>query len=335
MKTTMTIYIQTQKLSLVSVASIGALLFGISGCGNTAKEKEPVVTVQTSPTKQAPISQLISAEAVVFPVQQAVITPKITAPIRQFFVQRGSRFHQGQLLAKLEDKDLAAAAEQSKGEFTQAEAGYATTVGSGLPEQIQKAELDTAASKEAFDAQQKLYDSRKELFQQGALPRRDLDSARVALAQAHSQYRQAQKQLDDLRNLGEKQALKSAGGQLSAMTGKYRGAEAQLSYSEIRSPINGVVTDRPLYPGELATANQPLLTVMDTSKLIAKTHIAQSEAAVLRVGNPAELKIAGLDDPVKGRVTLVSPALDPGSTTIEVWVEASKPDPALRPGMTD
>jgi len=37
---------------------------------------------------------------------------------------------------------------------------------------------------------------------------------------------------------------------------------------------------------------------------------------------------------VKGRVTLVSPALDPGSTTIEVWVEASKPDPALRPGMT-
>jgi RND family efflux transporter MFP subunit len=73
---------------------------------------------------------------------------------------------------------------------------------------------------------------------------------------------------------------------------------------------------------------------MDLSKLIAKAHIAQSEAAVLRVGNPAELRVAGLDDPVKGRVTLVSPALDPGSTTIEVWVEASKPDPALRPGMT-
>jgi HlyD family secretion protein len=52
------------------------------------------------------------------------------------------------------------------------------------------------------------------------------------------------------------------------------------------------------------------------------------------VGNPAEIKVAGLDEPVKARVTLVSPALDPGSTTIEVWVEARKPDPALRPGMT-
>jgi len=72
-------------------------------------------------------------------------------------VVRGSRVRQGQLLAILENKDLAAAAEQSKGEFAQAEAGYATTVGAGLPEQVQKAELDTAASKEAFDAQQKLY----------------------------------------------------------------------------------------------------------------------------------------------------------------------------------
>jgi HlyD family secretion protein len=334
MKPPMTTYTHTQKVSLATVVAIGALLFGMSGCGNTAKEKEPLVTVQTAPAERAPISQLISAEAVIFPVAQAVITPKITSPIREFLVKRGSPVRKGQVLAILENKDLAAAAEQGKGEFTQAEAAYATTVGAGLPEQIQKAELDTAASKAAFDAQQKVYDSRKELFQQGAIPRRDLDSAQVALAQARSQYKQAQKQLDDLKNLGEKQALKSAGGQLSAATGKYQGAEAQLSYSRILSPINGVVTDRPLYPGELATANQPLLTVMDVSKLIAKTHIAQSEAAVLRVGNPAELRVAGIDEPVKGRVTLVSPALDPGSTTIEVWVEASKPDPALRPGMT-
>ena len=94
------------------------------------------------------------------------------------------------------------------------------------------------------------------------------------------------------------------------------------------------MTDRPLYAGDLATANQPILTVMNLSRLIAKSHIPQSEAATLKVGNPAELKVAGLDEPVKGRITLVSPALDPGSTTIEVWVEATKPDPALKPGMT-
>jgi len=317
---------------LLAGAAAGVLL--LAGCKKDEKEKEPVVSVQTTSVQRAPISQVISAEAVVSPLQQAIVTPKITSTISKFLVQRGSVVKQGQLLAVLENKDLSAAAVQSKGELDQAEAGYVTTVNAGLPQQIQKAELDATAAKAGFEAQQKVYDSRKNLFEQGALPRRDLDSAEVGLAQARGTYEVAQRQLDDLKRLGEKQLLKSANGQFSAAKGKYLGAEALLSYSEIRSPIDGVVTDRPLFPGELATANQPLITVMNTSKLVAKSHIAQSEAAVLKVGNAAELKVPGLDEPVQARVSLVSPALDPGSTTIEVWVETLKPEPALKPGMT-
>jgi len=309
-------------------------LLCLAGCRASEKDKAPVVNVEVTPARRAPISENISAEALVFPLRQAIITPKITSTIKTFLVQRGSRVQKGQLLAVLENADLAAASEQSKGEYEQAEAGYASTTGASLPEQIQKAELDTAAAKASFDAQQKMYDSRKELFDQGALPRRDLDSAAVALAQARSQYQQAAKQLDDLHRIGRELALKSATGQLAAAKGKYLGAQAQLSYSEIHSPIDGVITDRPLFPGELAAANQPLMTVMDTSKLIAKAHIAAAQAALLKAGDPAQIKLPGDDLDIEGRVTLVSPALDPGSTTIEVWVEASKPNSAIRPGMT-
>jgi HlyD family secretion protein len=94
------------------------------------------------------------------------------------------------------------------------------------------------------------------------------------------------------------------------------------------------VTDRPLFPGELASANQPLLTVMNTSHLIAKSHIAQSQAVTLKVGDAANIQIAGVDEPVPAKVSLVSPALDPGSTTIEVWVETSQAPAELKPGMT-
>jgi multidrug efflux pump subunit AcrA (membrane-fusion protein) len=314
-----------------------SLLIGLaallSGCGAAEKEPEPIVAVQVTPAKRGLIALTVSAEAVVSPLQQAVITPKISSTISKFYVQRGSHVKQGQVLAILENADLTGAAEQSKGEFEQAEAGYATTTGASLPQQIQKAELDAAAAKSAFDAQQKVYDARKDLFNQGAIPRRDFDSAEVALAQARSQNEQAQKQFADLLRLGKEQALKSARGQLSAAKGKYLNSKAQLSYSEIRSPIDGVVTDRPLFQGELATANQPILTVMNTSKLIAKAHIAQDEAVLLKVGNPAELQLAGVEQAIKGRVMLISPALDPGSTTIEVWIEALKPGPALKPGM--
>lgn len=291
------------------------------------------MAVQVVPAKRGPIALTVSSEAVISPLQQAVITPKISSTISKFYVQRGSHVKQGELLAVLENGDLAGAAEQSKGEFEQAEAGYATTTGASLPQQIQKAELDAATAKSAFDAQQKVYDARKDLFNQGAIPRRDFDSADVALAQARSQNEQAQRQLADLLRLGKEQALKSASGQLSAAKGKYLNAKAQLSYSEIRSPIEGVVTDRPLFQGELATANQPILTVMNVSKLIAKVHIPQNEAVLLKVDDPAELQLPGVEQPIKGRVMLVSPALDPGSTTIEVWIEALKPGPALKPGM--
>jgi HlyD family secretion protein len=315
------------KLSLPSksVLLLAGAIF-LHGCTSAEKEPTPLVAVQVTPAKRGPIELEVTSDAVVYPLQQAILTPKITSTIAKFYVQRGSRVKQGQVLALLENRDLA-------GEFEQAEASYATTTGASLPQQIQKAELDAHAAKLAFDAQQKVYDARKQLYEQGALPRRDFDLADVALAQARSANEQAQKQLADLQRIGKQQTLKSAGGQLSAAKGKLQNAQALLSYSEIRSPFDGVVTDRPQYQGELAAANQPLLTVMNTSKLIAKAHISQTEAVLLKVGNKAEIELAGLDEPIKAKVTLVSPALDPGSTTIEVWVESTKSNPALKPGM--
>jgi HlyD family secretion protein len=326
----------TQKhFKLAAMAAGIALVLGYGwGCAKAEKEKEPEVSVQTTPAEKEDISQIVNAEAVIFPLQQATVAPKITSTVKQFLVQRSSKVKKGQLMAVLENADLAAAAESSRGEYQQAEAAYTTTVASALPQQIQKAQLDAASAKSAFDAAEKVYNSRKDLFQQGALPRRELDAAEVALVAARSQNEQAQKQLADLQRVGKEQALKSAEGQKQSFEGKYHAAAAQLSYSEIRSPINGVVTDRPLYVGDVATANQPLLTVMDLSRLIAKGHIPQSEAAQLKVGNPAQLKVPGMDEPIEGKVTLVSPALDPGSTTIEVWVEAKKANPNLRPGIT-
>jgi HlyD family secretion protein len=315
-------------------AGITMVLGSAWGCAKAEKEKEPEVSVQTTPAEKEDISQIVNEEAVIFPLQQATVAPKITSTIREFYVQRGSKVKKGQPLARLENADLAAAAESSRGDYQQAEAAYTTTVASSLPQQLQKAQLDAASAKSAFDAAEKVYNSRKDLFQQGALPRRELDAAEVALVAARSQNEQAQKQLADLQRVGKEQALKSAQGTRLSAEGKYRGAAAQLSYSEIKSPIDGVVTDRPLYVGDLATANQPLLTVMNISKLIAKGHIPQSEAAQLKVGNPAKLTVLGMDEPIEGKITLVSPALDPGSTTIEVWVEAKKPNPSLRPGIT-
>ncbi len=81
-----------------------------------------------------------------------------------------------------------------------------------------------------------------------------------------------------------------------------------------------MVTDRPLFAGETANPGTALLTVMDTSALLAKVHLAQSVAQRMKVGDEASVTITGVDEPIPAKVFLVSPALDPGSTTVEVWL---------------
>lgn len=314
----------------ISVAIVPVLF--LSACSKDSSKKEPAVPVQVVTVKKETIQRTVTAEALLFPLQQAAITSKISAPVKTFYVKRGSRVHKGQLLAVLENTDLAAAAQENKGSYDQAQAAYATTTASDLPQEVQKAQLDAQAAKQLFEAERKIYDSRQELFQQGAMPRKELDQAGVDLTNAKNQYEIAQRHLDALTKVGKQQALKSAAGQLESAKGKYLGATAQLGYSEIRSPIDGVVADRSLYPGEMAAAGTPLLTVMDTSQVIARSHIPQPEAALLKVGDRATVTVPGQEDPIEGKITVVSPALDPNSTTVEVWVQIKNADQLLKPG---
>jgi HlyD family secretion protein len=307
-------------------------LFLLFSCSKDSAEKEPAVPVQVVTVQKETIQHTVTAEAILFPLQQAAITPKISAPVKAFYIKRGSRVHKGQLLAVLENSDLAAAAQENKGSYDQAQAVYETTTVADLPQEVQKAQLDTQAAKELFAAQQKIFDSRQELFQQGAMPRKELDQAGVDLTNARNQYEIAQQHLDALMKIGKQQQLKSAAGQLESAKGKYLGAAAQLSYSEIRSPIDGVVADRPLYPGEMAAAGAPLLTVMDISQVIARAHIPQPEAALLKVGDKAGIIVPSEESPIEGKITVVSPALDPNSTTVEIWVQAKNSDLRLKPG---
>ncbi|MGH9504479.1 MAG: efflux RND transporter periplasmic adaptor subunit [Terriglobales bacterium] len=317
----------------VRVATVLILpLFFLLSCSKDSGEKEPAVPVQLVTVKKETIQRTVTAEAILFPLQQAAINPKVSAPVKAFYVKRGSPVHKGQLLAVLENRDLAAAAQENKGAYDQAQAAYETTTASDLPQEVQKAQLDTLAAKQLFEAQQKIYNSRQELLKQGAIPRKEVDQAGVDLTNARNQYEIAQQHLDALMKIGKQQQLKSAAGQLESAHGKYLGAAAQLSYSEIRSPIDGVVTERPLYAGEMAAAGTPLLTVMDTAQVVARAHIPQPEAALLKTGDQAAVTVPGLQSPVEGRITVVSPALDPNSTTVEIWVQVKNSDQRLKPG---
>jgi len=313
------------------LASLSVLSFW-SCSGKETAEQAPTMTVQVAIVQRQAIERTVTSDATLYPLHQAAIVPKISAPVSKFYVQRGDRVRAGQVLAELESKDLAAALTENQGAYEQAQANYRAAIGASLPEEMQKAELDLESARKTLDAQQKVYDNRQTLFQQGAIPRKDLEDAGVALTQAKNQFQIAQKHLDALKNFGNADAQKAAAGELQAAKGRFEAAQAQVGYAEIRSPIDGVVTDRPLYPGEMAAAGTPLITIMDLSRVVARAHVDQHQAALLKPGDPVTLSTAGMSDQIPAKVTLVSPALDPNSTTVEVWAEAANPHDRLRPG---
>lgn len=318
-------------LRCMFVSAVALPLLFLPGC---KKEATPPVevTVQAEHPEQESMSEHITVDAILAPLAQAAIAPKITAPVRKFYVQRGAKVKEGQLLATLENADLTAAALDNKGSYEAAQAAYATATKAQVPEDVQKAQLDFAQAKANLDLNQSIVNSRKQLLAEGAISGRDLDTAQAALVQAQAAYDSAAKHLESVKNVTREAALKAAQGQLSSAEGKLKGADAQVAYSEIHSPINGVVTDRPLFAGETAAAGSTLLTVMDTSSLLAKTHVAQSVVQQMKVGDDAEIQVPGIADKVPAKVSLISPALDPGSTTIEVWLKIDNKAGKLKVG---
>ena len=317
---------------LVSRIFAAISILTAAACGPAAEEASaPVVTVDVAPVLVSTIQQIVRADAVVYPRQQSAIVPKIAGPIHAVHVQRGAKVRAGQLLLELESRDLAGAAAESRAGAAQADATYETAARATLPQEVQKGELDVRAAKDALDAQQAMYDGRLALYKEGAIAQKDVNDALSGLSQARSLYETSRRRLDDLRGFASEQALKAAAAQRDGARARDTTSQAQLEYARITSPIDGVVTDVPFYPGESAPSGAPVVTVMDLSRVIARAHVSQGDAAVLALGNDANL-IGPAGVPIPGKVSQISPALDPGSTTVEVWVQADNADGRLRAG---
>lgn len=320
--------------TLLLLLAAGTL--ALSGCSKKSddegKKTEAPAPVQVTSVTQDTIRRTVEADGVLFPQNQASITPKISAPVQKFMVSRGDHVKAGEVVALLENRDLSAAVMEGKGALDQAEANFRTTSSATVPEEVIKAESDVQANQEALDAAKRVLDSRQKLLQQGAIARKLMDDAQVAYAQAKGQLDASKEHLRALQSVGKGEQVKAAQAAVEQARGHLQSAEAQVAYSEVRSPISGVIADRPVYPGEMASAGSPLMTIMDISRVVARVNVPQAQATGVKVGQTATISQTGTDQMLDGKVTVVSPATDPNTTTVQVWITAPNPGEKLKPG---
>jgi multidrug efflux pump subunit AcrA (membrane-fusion protein) len=308
-------------------------LLAFTSCSKKEEpEEEAPAPVQVTAVTQDTVRRIVTGDGVLYARDQTPVTPKIQAPVQKFYVNRGDHVKEGQLLAVLENRDLVAAAAEAKSAVDQAESNLRNIQGAAVPEAVVKAQSDLEAARQARDAAKKVLESRQDLLRQGALARRQVDEAQVNYVQANSQFLAAQEHLRTLESVGKQEQIKAGEAQVNSARAHNQSLEAQAAYARITSPMTGVVADRPLYAGEIASPGTPLLTIMDISRVVARVNIPQSQASVVRVGQPATIMLTDSSQEIPGKVTVVSPATDPNSTTLQIWVEVPNPGERLKPG---
>ena len=172
------------------------------------------------------------------------------------------------------------------------------------------------------------------------LARLDADAAQISVAQREVAYREAEQRYERedalfQRNLGSKQTYESAKTQFESAKAQLEQAKLDLSYTAIKSPIEGIMTLRNIEVGNMVTNNQVVASVAKFNPLLARIQVTEKDFGKIIVGQIARITVeAAPEREFTGTVKMISPVVDPESGTVKVTVEIPRIDESLlRPGM--
>ncbi|MGQ9531485.1 MAG: efflux RND transporter periplasmic adaptor subunit [Desulfotomaculales bacterium] len=226
------------------------------------------------------------------------LVPKTAGKVATVTVDVGSRVRAGQVVVQLEANELAAAVAQAEAALAAARSAR------------EQAQAD-------FEVARANYERGKMLFEQGAISQSEYENKFVL------PY-----------NLAKERAAGTAAAQVAQAEAALRLAQANYANSIITSPISGVVTARYVDPGEMASPNSPVLTIVQMDPVVVEVGVGETLVNRLQVGQEVSVRIAAArSEPYTGRVKTVSPGADPRTKTYQVKVEIPNPGGTIKPGM--
>jgi multidrug efflux pump subunit AcrA (membrane-fusion protein) len=332
---------QRQRYILIGGATILLLLLlavwllwrAKAGPVSATEEANVVVSVRVAHAERSTIAADVSSLGTIFPREQATVSPKINAQIKQMQLLKNSIVRAGQVIAVLESRDIQAQRAEALAAVREAQLNVRSVSGGVNPQATAQADKDLRDARANLDNARALYERRLTLYKLGGIALKDVEAAKLALAQAENSLRLAERTVQLRTNninptdraLAESRAVQAQD--------RLANLDAQLSYATIRAPITGVVTDQFQFEGEFAASGAKLMTISDISEVIVKAQFADTVVAKLKVGDPVTVVPTDLtSEEMKGQVSLVSRSSDPLNRTVEVWVKLGNGAGHLRAG---
>jgi multidrug efflux pump subunit AcrA (membrane-fusion protein) len=283
-----------------------AVIVILSGAAACSRDTAPMrsdaraaIDVRVATAAVAAVPQTFEAGGVVAARMTAQMSPRIAAELRELTVQPGDRVRKGQILAVLDDRDLAANRARAHASVAAAQSGAASA---GAERESAEARLALARAN---------HQRIEQLRDRNSATPQELDRATAELHMADAGVRAARARVDE------------ASASITAAQAAGRSADATASFSTIAAPFDGLVTNRLLEPGNMAAPGTPLLTVETTDGFRLEVQVDAARARALNVGDAVTVELEGQDeaDTLTGRVVEVARAIDPGTHAFVVKIQ--------------
>lgn len=298
-----------------------------------AADTSVVVSVQVAKAERQAIASQVSAVGTIFPRKQATVSAKVAAQIKQMALLKNQTVKAGEVVVTLEARDLQSQRNEALAALNEARLN-ARALSTGTIPQTKAQEERTLRDARANLANAKmLYERRQELHQKGGISQKDLESAQLALTLAEDEFRLTEQTINLRETTISPNERTLAEARVSQAEARVAALDAQLSYTVICAPFDGVITDQYQYEGEFASPGTRLFTIADLSEIIVKVPLADSAVAQLKIGDAATVLPADLPgEQLTGRISLISQGVDPLNRTVEVWINLKNPGGRLRAG---
>jgi len=270
---------------------------------------------------------------------------KISGRIVNRLVDEGDWVKKGQLLAKLDDEDLRNRFEVAKATLLSAQARLNKLLAGSRPEEIREAQA--AVEQAQFDLENKRnhYERMKPLFDRGVIPKETLDNAEAAYKVAQASLQRATESYRLVKEGPRKEDIEDARAQVEQARASLKLTETQLSYTNLYSPMSGVVLVKSGEVGEVVNPGTSVLTLADIEGVWLKAYIPETDLSKVKWGQ--EVIITTDLRPrkeYKGRISLISSQAEFTPKQIQtekervtlvyrIKVDIPNPERELKPGM--
>ena len=306
------------------LAVIACCVAFAAGCGRESKADQEKAAAARRPVRVAPAARgvlpdVVAVSGTLGAEEQVALGMKVGGRLSEITVDLGSRPREGQVVARLAPAEFELRVRQAEAALAQARARLGLAPGAGdavVPEESAVVRQAQAVLTEARSRR----DRSQALFEEGVIPRADLDTAEASYQSAESQYQTAQEEVLNRQGL------------LAQRQSELDLARQQLADSVIVAPFDGGVKERHATPGEYVTAGQPVLTLVRIHPLRLRLAVPERSATKVRVGQAVRVRVDGDPQAYTGRVARLSPAIEESNRTLMVEAEVPNRDAALRPG---